>query len=146
MWHKFLTSSLTIVLIIAFSMAITFSTNSADAQSLWKVNSDTPGTTPTTSTPEEGSNTSTIIYVAMGVAVVGALLYKFVFKKNKDVDSTSTEQTGSLLLHGNSKVVEQFVNNNLPLEQPPVNLFFGVRRDNIASEEKTYVLGLSVKF
>ena len=75
MWHKFLTSSLTIVLIIAFSMAITFSTNSADAQSLWKVNSDTPGTTPTTSTPEEGSNTSTIIYVAMGVAVVGALLY-----------------------------------------------------------------------
>src|SRR3990170_2811051 len=123
MWHKFLTSSLTIVLIIAFSMAITFSTNSADAQSLWKVNSDTPGTTPTTSTPEEGSNTSTIIYVAMGVAVVGALLYKFVFKKNKDADSTSTEQTGSLLLHGNSKVVEQFVNNNLPLEQPPVNLF-----------------------
>ncbi len=146
MWNKFSTTSLSIILIIAFSIAITFSSNYADAQSLWKVNSDTPPSGTTTTNTDESSNSSTIIYVAMGVAVVGALLYKFVFKKNKGVDSTSTEHSSSLLLPGNSGVAEQIVKNNLPVEQPPVNLFFGVLRNNAVSEEKTYVLGLSFKF
>lgn len=147
MWNKFTTKFSAFILIISFSGAVIFSSNTADAQSLWKNNSQNPGTTPGTTTfPEEKSNT-TIIYVALGAAIAGLLLYKFVFKKDKkEVDTTKTKDSTSMLIPSGAYFSDSQTELINSREVPPINLFFGIRRDNYASEEKTYLVGLSLNF
>jgi len=147
MWAQVTTKFSTLVVIIAFSAAVLFSSNSASAQSFFKVNSDTPpgGTSTTTNSSDNSSSGKTLIYVAMGAAVVGAILYKFVFHKDKDVDSTETESS-SLLIPSNTIISNkdtEFAENRNPL---PVNLYLAVKRDYIIPDQKTYMVGLSFNF
>ncbi len=149
MWSKVTTKFSSLVVIIAFSAAMLFSSNTASAQSFFKVNSNVPsgGSSATTNSSDNSSNGKTLIYVAMGAAVVGALLYKFVFHKDKDVDSTETEsESSSLLVPGNpviSKKDAEFAEIRDPL---PVNLYLAVKRDYIIPDQKIYMVGLAFNF
>ncbi len=148
MINKLSTKFSAFILIAAFSAAVIFSSNTVNAQTLWKNNSQNPGTgTPTTTFPEEKSN-KTIIYVALGAAITGLLLYKFVFHKDKkeETDSTKNANSSSLLIHSGSYFTDKDSELAKNEEALPVNLYFGVRRDNYAAEERTYVVGLSLKF
>ncbi len=147
MQNKFTTKFSAFILIIAFSGAVIFSGGTVNAQSLWKNNTQNPGTgTGTTTFPQEKSNT-TIIYVALGAAITGLLLYKFVFKKDKkEADTTKTTNSSSLLNPSGDYLTDKETELAKGSETPPLNLFFGIRRDNYATEEKTYVVGLSLKF
>lgn len=147
MQNKVTTKFSAFILIIAFSGAVIFSGGAVNAQSLWKNNTQNPGTgSGTTTFPEEKSNTA-IIYVALGAAITGLLLYKFVFKKDKEeADSTKTTNSSSLLIPSGAYFTGKQTALAKSNEAPPVNLFFGIRRDNYAAEEKTYIVGLSLKF
>jgi hypothetical protein len=148
MWNKFYTSFLSIVVIAAFSMAVLFSSNTAEAQSLWKVNSENPGTSTGTTTSQEDSNSKTGLYILVGAVVVGMILYKVVFEKNEAKNDSTSNNSSSLLIKPHSQLVIknlQRVNYQNPL---PVNLYLAIRNDNYntANEEKTYIVGLSFNF
>ena len=145
---KFNKSFSSIVLIMAFSVAVIFSSNSADAQSLWKIDSN--GQPPSGSIPpqDNSSSSKTPIFIIMGAAVAGFVLYKLVFQNNDEpVDSADTNSS-SLLLPTGSQIVHVQSESIKSQDTPPVNLFLGIRRDNYntANEERTYVLGVSFKF
>ena len=144
MWSKVSTKFSSVILIIAFSMTVLFSSNTARAQDFFKVNSNVP--TGTASTPSNDSgNSSTTIYVVMGLAVAGALLYKFVFHKDKQVDSTKA-QTSSLLIPQNSSLSNRSTEVSEKQNPLPVNLYLAVRRDAVIPDQKTYMVGLSLNF
>jgi len=149
MWNKFNTGLSSVIVIIAFSIAVLFSSNTADAQSLWKQNSGpNGGTTSGTTTPQDNSS-NTGIYVLAGAVVVGFLMYKFVFQDNSDsADTSDSNSSSSLLIPSNTNLTMKISNSEKIQNAPPVNLFMGIRRDNYNSpvEEKTYIVGVSVNF
>lgn len=146
MWSKLTTRFSTVIVIIAFSCAVLFSSSTANAQSFFKVNSNTPPSSGSTNTTSDNSSSGkTLIYVAMGAAVVGALLYKFVFHKDKEVDSTKTENS-TLLLPQNPALQDTGAEISENQNSLPVNLFLAVKKDYIVPEQRTYIVGLSFNF
>lgn len=146
MWSKVTTKFSSILVIIAFSAAVLFSSNTLNAQSLHKPGSDVPQSTTTTPvSSDNGTSSKTIIYVAMGAAIVGAILYKFVFHKDSESDSTKSE-TSSILLPKNTSGTNSFAELSEKQNQLPVNLYLSVRRDAILPDQKTYMVGLSFNF
>ncbi|MGA8263459.1 MAG: hypothetical protein WB779_03365 [Ignavibacteriaceae bacterium] len=150
MWKKFNSGFSSVIVILAFSIAVLFSSNTVDAQSLWKVNSGPGGggTTTGTTVPQD-NNSHTGIYILAGAVVVGFLMYKFVFQESDDTEDTTNSNSSSLiLLPSNSKLIMKVSNSRTVQETPPVKVYLGIRRDNYntANEEKTYLVGLSFNF
>lgn len=147
MRSKATTKFSSLIVVIVFSAAVLFSGNTTNAQSFFKVNSNTPpgGSSSSGSSSGDSNSGKTLIYVAMGAAVVGAILYKFVFHKDKNVDSTKTE-TSSLLIPNNKSLVENTTELSERQSPPPVNLYLAVKRDYILPDRKTYMVGLSFNF
>lgn len=144
MWSKISTKASAVILVIAFSIAVMFSSNTASAQDFYKINSNVPAGSTNTTTNDSG-NSTTYIYVALGLAVVGVLAYKFVFKKDKDVDSTAAK-TSSLLIQGHSALPDKSTELAERQNPLPVNLYLAVKRDAILPDQKTYMVGLSFNF
>ena len=148
MWDKFNKGLSSVIVILAFSIAVIFSSNTADAQSLWKLNAPGPGggSTTTTTVPPQDNNSNTGIYILFGAVVVGYVLYKVAFQNNEEpVDSSDTT---SSLIPAKSKVIRLQAGSAIPQNDPPVNVYLGIRGDNYNSpiEEKTYIVGVSLKF
>jgi hypothetical protein len=147
MWNKFNKGLSSLIVILAFSIAVIFSSNTADAQSLWKLNAPGPGggSTTTTTVPQD-NNSNTGIYILFGAVVVGYVLYKVAFQNNEEpVDSSDTT---SSLIPAKSNVIRLQAESVSPQNDPPVNVYLGIRGDNYNSpiEEKTYIVGVSLKF
>ncbi len=150
MWNKFYTSFSSIVVIVAFSIAVLFSFSTAEAQSLWKVNSENPsGSSTGTTTSQDVSNSKTGLYIVLGSVVVGTLLYKIIFeKKGTAEDTTDSNASSSLLIPSHLRLVVKN-SREVKYQNPlPVNLYLTIRNDNYntANEEKTYIVGLSFNF
>jgi len=79
----------------------------------------------------------------MGITTGLVLIYKFFIEKkepkNEVVDSTSS----SIMFRNNShlKTVSTKITNIE--KESPVNLYLGIRRDDLVFNKKTYVLGVS---
>ena len=148
MWNKFNKGLSSVIVILAFSIAVIFSSNTADAQSLWKLNAPGPGggSTTTTTVPLQDNNSNTGIYILFGAVVVGYVLYKVAFQNN-DEPADSSDSTSSLM-PAKSKVIRLQAESVIPQNDPPVDVYLGIRRDNYNSpiEEKTYIVGVSLKF
>jgi hypothetical protein len=147
MWNKFNRGFSSVVVIFAFSIAVIFSTNTVDAQSLWKLNSNNPGGgTSTGTTAPQDNNSHTGLYVLAGALVVGFILYKVAFQNNNEPADSS--DTTSSLIPAKSNVIKLQAESVIPQNDPPVNVYLGIRRDNYNSpiEDKTYLVGVSVKF
>ena len=147
MWNKFNKSLSSVIVILAFSIAVIFSSNTADAQSLWKLNAPPTGggSTTGTSVPQD-NNSNTGLIVLGGAVIVGFILYKVVFQNNEEPSDSS--DTTSSLIPAKSNVIRLQAESVIPQNDPPVNVYLGVRGDNYNSpiEEKTYIVGVSLKF
>jgi hypothetical protein len=147
MWNKFNKGVSSVIVILAFSVAVIFSSNTADAQSLWKINSQNPGggTTTGTTFPQD-NNSHTGLYILAGALIVGFVLYKVAFQNN-DEPADSSDSTSSLI-PAKSNVIRLQAESVIPQNEPPVNVYLGIRRDNYNSpiQEKTYIVGVSLKF
>ena len=147
MWNKFNKSLSSVIVILAFSIAVIFSSNTADAQSLWKLNAPPTGggSTTGTSVPQDNSSNTGLIVLG-GAVIVGFILYKVVFQNNDEPGDSS--DTSSSLIPAKSNVIRLQAESVIPQNDPPVNVYLGVRGDNYNSpiEEKTYIVGVSLKF
>ena len=149
MCNKFYTRFSSIVIILAFSITVLFSSKTAEAQSLGKINSQDPGTSTGTTSSQNESSSKTGLFIVGGVIMAGLILYKVVFEKSDEAkDTTNTNSSSSLLSPSHSKLV---INNSKKViyQNPsPVNLYLAIQNDNYntANEEKTYIVGLSFNF
>ena len=147
MWDKFNKGLSSVIVILAFSIAVIFYSNTADAQSLWKLNAPpTGGGTTTDSTIPQDDNSHTGLFILAGALVVGFVLYKVVFQNNEEPADSS--DTTSSLIPAKSKVIRLQAESAIPQNDPPVNVYLGIRGDNYNSpiEEKTYIVGVSLNF
>jgi hypothetical protein len=146
MWNKFNKGFSSIVVILALFIAVIFSSNTTDAQSLWKLNSNNPGGSTTGTTVPQDNNSHTGLYVLAGVLVAGFVLYKVAIQNN-DEPADSSDTTSSLI-PAKSNAIRLQAESVIPQNDPPINVYLGVRRDNYNSpfEEKTYIVGVSLKF
>jgi len=93
---------------------------------------------------------NTAIYVVGGLAVVGIIAYVVISKSNKkneeekpDTSSALQQFNGLNLASGFDDFEHEYKKMQ---EKIPVNLILGVRNDKAFVTDKTYLLGLSVRF
>ena len=124
-------------------IVLLFSAFQLSAQNL-RVNDDIGGGGNTTD-PQNSSN-NTFIYVAAGLVIGGILAYALLRDKGKDEsDSTSVgnESENNLRI----SYLEDFNTEVLKAkEKIQVDVFFGIRNEDDIIPEKTYLMGLSLKF
>ncbi|PJB00243.1 MAG: hypothetical protein CO128_01045 [Ignavibacteriales bacterium CG_4_9_14_3_um_filter_30_11] len=141
--HNFKSKTIPFFIIILFYVFV-FAPTDVNAQDLFKVNDSRPGGGSGTATTilNDRDKTSTI-WVLMGITTGLVLIYKFFIEKkepkNEVVDSTSS----SIMFRNNShlKTVSTKITNIE--KESPVNLYLGIRRDDLVFNKKTYVLGVS---
>ena len=101
-----------------------------------------------TSSESSGDSDNTFVYVAAAVIIGGLIAYALLRNKKEKKEETDTTSVGSLL---NESILSQQSNFNQPEQikeniEIPVDLFFGIKNEDAMIPEKTYVVGLSVKF
>ena len=134
----FTATLLTIILGILLPTAEGFS------QNFLRINSE-GGSSGGTTAPVDNGTDNTTLYVVGALIVSGIIVYA-IMKKNKDKsDTTETKKQSSLLIQSNS--LENFSTKlQKAKESIPVDLILGIRNETVFISEKTYLLGVSVRF
>ena len=101
------------------------------------------------SAPASNSTDNTFIYVAGGLIVAGIIAYALFFKKDKkqEEESDSTQALNILNRTGNefySSDLEKEITS--AKESFPVDILLGIRREDAFISDKTYMMGVSVRF
>jgi len=136
---KFFTTALLIII-----FGILLSTAEGFSQNHFIIN-NSGGGSGTTSPPVDNSSDNTTLYV-LGALVVGGIIVYALLKRNKDKsDSTDTKDKSSLLIKNN-----KFASFSTKLQRAkddiPVDIILGVKNERAFISEKTYLLGVSIKF
>ncbi len=117
------------------------------AQNNLRIYEDIGGGSGTTSTSSDSDNT--FVYIAGGLLIAGVIAYALFFRKgnNQKEDSDSTQALNQLNPTGN-----EFYSSNLEKkitaakESFPVDILLGIRREDAFISDKTYIMGVSVRF
>jgi hypothetical protein len=138
--YRSLAKSFCIILILFF-----FTTENSLGQT-FRIN-DVPGGSGST-TQDQGEADNTFIYVAAAVVIGGLIAYALLRDKKKEPEESDTSSVSSLIndqeLFISDKVSNQ--NYNTANKDFPVDLIFGIRNEDALIPDKTYLLGVSVKF
>ena len=135
------------ILIIVLVSSIALPQSSLFAQNNLRIYEDIGGGSGTGSTDDGSDNT--FIYVAGGLLIAGVIAYALFFKKDdkQEEESDSTQALDMLNRTGN-----EFYSSNLEKEITsakesfPVDILLGIRREDAFISDKTYLMGVSVRF
>jgi len=138
-------SLFTLIILLVSSIALPQS--SLLAQNNLRIYEDIGGGSGTGSTDDGSDNT--FIYVAGGLLIAGVIVYALFFKKDdmQEEESDSTQALNMLNRTGN-----EFYSSNLEKEITsakesfPVDILLGIRREDAFISDKTYLMGVSVRF
>lgn len=138
-------SLFTLIFLLIFSIALPQS--SLLAQNNLRIYEVPGGGSGTGSADDDSDNT--LIYVAGGILVAGVIAYALFFKKDKkaEEESDSTQALNILNRTGN-----EFYSSDLEKEITaakesfPVDVLLGIRREDAFISDKTYIMGVSVRF
>jgi len=105
---------------------------------------EVPGGGSNNSTNTVESNDNTMLYVVGGAVVVGIVVYALM----RDKKENKTKDTTAVLLK------EEFLAQKLSIDekvthlqsQIPINIFFGMQRDNALKDERRYFVALNYNF
>jgi LPXTG-motif cell wall-anchored protein len=90
---------------------------------------------------------NTFIYVAGGLLIAGIIAYAlFVKKDNKPAETDTTASVDSRLIYSDSNLLSPDDELMKAKEKIPVDLFLGVKNNEALTNDKTYLVGLRVKF
>ena len=97
----------------------------------------------------DSNSDNTFVYIAGGLLVAGIIAYALFFKKGskQKEESDSTQALNILNRTGN-----EFYSSNLEKEITaakesfPVDILLGIRREDAFISDKTYLMGVSVRF
>lgn len=149
MKHTNLKLKILTILIISLSYAILLPTSTGFSQSYLQIY-DEIGGGGNTNTVQSDNSSNTAIYIVGAAVIVGVVAYVIISKnKKKDMEEES-DTTSSLIRFNNSDLAAKFNDFEHELEkvkdQIPVNVFLGVRNEKAFVSDKTYLMGVSVRF
>jgi hypothetical protein len=133
-----------IITLLFFSIEVILFSPNAYTQSINRVE-DKIGGSGSTTTEEDSSNDNTFLYVAVGIIVVGLIIWKVVLNKKepKPKDDAKADSTKTSL---NNHFYENLSDPELELEkirnQIPVELYFGLKNNERVAHEKNLSFGL----
>jgi hypothetical protein len=135
------------MLIIVLVSSLALPQSSLFAQNNLRIFEDIGGGGGTTSTSSDSDNS--FVYIAGGLLIAGVIAYALFFRKgnNQKEDSDSTQALNQLNPTGN-----EFYSSNLEKEITaakesfPVDILLGIRREDAFISDKTYIMGVSVRF
>jgi hypothetical protein len=135
------------ILIFVLVSSIALPQSSLFAQNNLRIYEDIGGGGGTTSTSSDADNS--FVYIAGGLIIAGVIAYALFFKKDKksDEEADSTQALNQLNPTGN-----EFYSSNLEKEITaakesfPVDILLGIRREDAFISDKTYIMGVSVRF
>jgi hypothetical protein len=138
-------SLFTLIVLLVFSIALPQSL--LLAQNNLQIYEDINGGSGTGST--DGDSDNTFIYIAGGLLIAGVIAYALFLKKDEkhEEESDSTQALNILNRTGN-----EFYSSNLEKEITsakesfPVDILLGIRREDAFISDKTYMMGVSVRF
>jgi len=138
-------SLFTLIILLVSSIALPQS--SLFAQNNLRIYEDIGGGSSTGST--DGDSDNTFIYVAGGLLIAGVIAYALFFKKDDkhEEEADSTQALDILNRTGN-----EFYSSNLEKEITsakesfPVDILLGIGREDAFISDKTYLMGVSIRF
>ena len=136
-------------LIITAFLGIILITSSGYSQNYLRINDDIGGSGGG-STSQDNNSDNTALYVVAGLAVVGIIAYVVISKKNKSDGEEKSDTTSNLKQFNGVDLalgIDDFEHELKKIEDKiPVNLILGVRNENAFISDKTYLMGVSVRF
>lgn len=137
------------IVIISLSFGIILPTSTGFSQSYLRIYDDIGGGGNTT-TPQSDNSDNTALYIVGAALVVGVVAYVIISKNKKKAKEEESDTTSSLIRFDDSVVAAQFNDFEHEVEkvkdQIPVNVFLGVRNEKAFVSDKTYLMGVSVRF
>jgi len=134
-------------LIIVLVSSIALPQSSLLAQNNLRIYEDIGGGSGTGSASSDSDNT--LVYVAGGLLIAGVIAYALFFRKGKkqDEESDSTQALNILNRTGNEFYSSDFEKEITSAKESfPVDILLGVRREDAFISDKTYMMGVSVRF
>ena len=135
--------NLSIVIILIISLGILLPTANVFSQNLLSINEDIGGNNGTTQQGNKSDNTTLIV---VGVIVIGGIIaYSFLKKDKEKTDSTDNNDKSALLMReSNSGSFNSEIQKTK--DKIPVDIILGMRKEKAFISERTYILGVSVRF
>ena len=148
MKRKNIWDNLLIIFVISLSLGVLFPSETGFAQNYLHINNEIPGGTPNNN-PESSSSDNTTMYVVGGAIIAGILVYALVFKKDKTkeekTDSTSASNINSDYILAN-EISKANYNAEIVRDNLPVDVYLSIRENKAIINDKTYLMGVSVRF
>ena len=135
--------------IIVLLLGIILLDSNGHSQSILRLE-DEIGGGGSTSSSQGNSSDNTALYVVGGLAVVGIIAYVVISKSNKKNEKEKPDTSSALQQFSGSDLASGF--NEFEYEYKkvqdkiPVNLILGVRNDRAFVSDKTYLMGVSLRF
>ena len=135
------------ILIIVLVSSIALPQSSLLAQTNLRIFEDIGGGGGTTSSSSDSDNS--FVYIAGGLVIAGVIAYALFLKKDKksEEEADSTQALNQL-----NPTSNEFYSSNLEKEITvakenfPVDILLGIRREDAFISDKTYIMGVSVRF
>ena len=138
-----------LIAIISLSFGILLPTSTSFSQSNLRIYDDIGGGGNTT-TPESESSSNTTLYIVAGAVVLGVVAYMVITKNKKKNNEEESDTTSSLIRFDNSDVAAQFDDFEHEVAKAkdnfPVDVMIGIRNNKAFVSDKTYLMGVSVRF
>ena len=103
-----------------------------------------------TTTPQSDNSDNTALYIVGAALVVGVVAYVIISKNKKKAKEEESDTTSSLIRFDDSDVAAQFDDFEYEVAKAkdnfPVDLMIGIRNNKAFVSDKTYLMGVSVKF
>jgi len=125
-------------------------TSTAYSQNLLRINDEIGGGGSGSSNQSDNSSDNTALYVIGGAAVVGIIAYTIISKKNKKDDKEKSDTSSALQQFSGVELAFGFDDfeheYKKAQEKIPINLILGIRNEKAFVSDKTYLMGVSVRF
>lgn len=137
-----------LIAIISLSFGILLPTSTSFSQSYLRIYDEIGGGGNTTTTQSDNSD-NTAIYVVGGLIVVGVIAY-MVITKNKKKDKEEADTSSALNNFNLPDFASEFDDFEHEVAKAkdnfPVDFMIGMRNNKAFVSEKTYLMGVSVRF
>jgi len=137
-----------LITVVSISIGVIFPSETGFAQNYLRLDNEIPGGTPSND-PESSSNDNTTMYVVGGAIIAGILVYALVFKKDKAKEE-KTDSTSASVFNSENILANDFSKANYGVvsarEKLPIDVYLGIRENKAVINDKTYLMGVSVRF
>ncbi len=138
-----------LIVIISISFGILLPSSTAYSQSYLRIDEDIGGGGNGGSQQTDNSD-NTLIFVVASVLVAGVIAYYFISKNKKKAKEQEADTTSAFIGYNNSTLAVEFTDFDHELQKAkdsiPVDLIIGIRNERGFISDKTYLMGVSIRF